>query len=487
MKRISLILLSLALLAACVPTPETEFVVNKGDHTAEQKINATPKPQAETDTVKTEPGATQQPVGERRFAARWDEETVTIGERITYSVHADVVQKADGLYPVYRLKDAPLDEDTARALAQMILGRPVEAYTSEATKADIQQEIQDYLDTVEEQQEWVAAGKPDWGDRDETVFTQEEIDAQLAYLKERFNNAPDKLETRPVSDYGGLHRLSETTYTLESGEQAYVSFYSWGFTIHKGCAYYSMLYNEEMYRQDKRDGERNAKLWHEVTMERETAEAILQGELERLGLREYSVVTADRACRCERSRTESLTYKSGGWAFTLKRNPGGYPTTEFNWEPSQYLNYGSGDGFMANKPLKEEELVIFIDENGLQSFSFYNRREIVGMPNANVELLPFEDIRRIAKNMFSACIRRELIGDREAQIEVYAAILTTYPLRVRDSDEIYLMPCWVLLFDGLFGGSEEYRMSERTSRWNTHDALILNAVDGTVVHTDYGY
>ena len=45
MKRISLILLSLALLAACVPTPETEFVVNKGDHTAEQKINATPKPQ----------------------------------------------------------------------------------------------------------------------------------------------------------------------------------------------------------------------------------------------------------------------------------------------------------------------------------------------------------------------------------------------------------------------------------------------------------
>ena len=131
--------------------------------------------------------------------------------------------------------------------------------------------------------------------------------------------------------------------------------------------------------------------------------------------------------------------------------------------------------------------MIFIDENGLQSFSFYNRREIVGMPNANVELLPFEDIRRIAKSMFSACIRRELIGDREAQIEVYRAILTVYPLRVRDSDEIYLMPCWVLLFDGLFGGSEEYRMSERTSRWSTHDALILNAVDGTVVHTDYGY
>ena len=40
MKRI-LPLLLLCLLLACVPTPEQEFVVNKGDSIAEQKINET--------------------------------------------------------------------------------------------------------------------------------------------------------------------------------------------------------------------------------------------------------------------------------------------------------------------------------------------------------------------------------------------------------------------------------------------------------------
>ena len=41
MKRIALIILTMLLLAACVPTPEQEFVVNKGDSIAEQKINET--------------------------------------------------------------------------------------------------------------------------------------------------------------------------------------------------------------------------------------------------------------------------------------------------------------------------------------------------------------------------------------------------------------------------------------------------------------
>jgi len=484
MKRILVVLFAVLLLAACQPTPEQEYVVNKGDNIVEEKLNATPKP-AETAGGTNEAQPTTQPVNQF-FPTRWDDET-SVSDRVSIAIHADVIQKEDGLYPVYRLKDAPLTEEMARELAAKILDKPVEAYTSEPTKEDIQKEIQDYLDTVEEQQEWVAAGMPPREDRDETVFSQEEIDAHLADLRERFNNAPDKLETRTVSDYRDLHMLSETTYTMESGEKAYISFYKWGFSIHKGCAFYSMLYNENSYREDKEEGERNAKLWHDVTMERADAEAILNSELERLGLKDYSVFSAYRACRCERSRSESLTYKSGGWVFILRRNPGGYPTTEFAWQPSQYLNYGSGDGFDANRTVQDEHIMIFIDENGIETFACYNRREIVGMPNANVELKPFSEIQRIAKNTLAACMPYEIIGEREAEIEIYKAILTTYTLRVKDSDEYYEMPCWVLLFDGLHYQPEEYRLKQRDSIWHTHEALVLNAVDGSIVHTDYGY
>ena len=305
---------------------------------------------------------------------------------------------------------------------------------------------------------------------------------------EQIKNAPDTLETKAVSDYSGLHFNSATVYTLESGAKAYVYFYQWGFGVYKNCAYFGQLYREMDYRMDKEYGESNAKFWHEVTMERADAEAILNNELVRLGLSEYSVSSAEKACLLERFTDESMRYKSSGWSFRLTRNPAGYPVSDFPWEPSQYLNYGSDDGFVANKPVREEHLTVFIDENGVQSLTFSDRKAVSGLPNANVELLPFDQVRQIAKNTLSMCMRYDLFGERTVNIEIYSAMLTTYTLRVKDSDEYYEMPCWVLFFDWLFDGDNEtLRMHERESAWMQHDALVLNAVDGSIVHTDYGY
>ena len=181
-----------------------------------------------------------------------------------------------------------------------------------------------------------------------------------------------------------------------------------------------------------------------------------------------------------------MKYKSSGWMFTLIRNPAGYPVSDLPWEPSQYLKYGNDDSFVANEPVLEEHIVIFIDENGLQSFSFYNRREVTGLPNANVELLPFEEVQRIAKNTLAMCMPHDIIGERSVNAEVYKALLTTYTLRVKDSDEYYEMPCWVLFFDGLWG-DREFLLRARESYFEQHDVLLLNAVDGSIIHPDYGY
>ena len=498
MKRLIVILLSLAMRLACVPTPEEEFVVNKGDSTVEDKINATLKP-AE-DTVGLQPGEntagnpaplpeqpTESALAVQRFPDRWDENAVKINEHVSISVHADVIQKENGLYPVYRTKDAPLTDADVQSLAAKLLDKPVEAYTSEMTKEDYKNQLQEYLDTVAEQQAWVDAGKPDWGDRDETVFTPEQIEAETARYMELIQNAPDTLETKPVSDYSGLHFNTATVYTLESGEKAYVTFYKWGFQVYKGCAYYGHIYTEAAYELDKQDGEANAKFWHDVTMERDAAEAILKAELDRLSLTEYSVTRAEKACYLERSANERMRYKSSGWTFTLFRNPAGYPVSDLPWEPSQYLKYGNDDSFVTNKPVRDEHIVVFIDENGLQSFAFYNRREVTGLPNANVELLPLEEVQRIAKNTLAMCMPYDIIGEDSVEIEIYKALLTTYTLRIKDSDEYYEMPCWVLFFDGLLHMPEEARMKDREDRGLTHDALLLNAIDGSIIHPDYGY
>ena len=60
-------------------------------------------------------------------------------------------------------------------------------------------------------------------------------------------------------------------------------------------------------------------------------------------------------------------------------------------------------------------------------------------------------------------------------------------MRIKDSDEYYEMPCWVLFFDGLLHMPEEARMKDREDRGLTHDALLLNAIDGSIIHPDYGY
>ena len=59
-----------------------------------------------------------------------------------------------------------------------------------------------------------------------------------------------------------------------------------------------------------------------------------------------------------------------------------------------------------------------------------------------------------------------------------------------------MMPCWFVYFDGFYDGQYPAEMTdkirEQTVRNRTdpngwHECLVLNAVDGSIIHTDYGY
>lgn len=494
MKRIVCICLLLSLLLACVPTPEHEFIINKADSTVEDKIHAAPKLTEDSAAwnTETEGGSTEPfeaPTQPQIFPDRWDEDAVKINDRVSISVHADVIQKADGLYPVFRTKDAPMTEERAREIVTKLLDKPVEVYSSEPTKEDYQNELKAYLDEVAEKQAWIDSGKPDDGiDRDETMPTPEEIDAHTKRYMELIQNAPDKLEARKVSDYSGLHMRSENIYTLQSGEKAFVTLYDRRMSVFRGCSNLGHIYRESRYIQDREEGESNAKDWKDVTMERADADAILDAALVSLGLTEYKVSAAERACLLEHKKGGGKQYVTGGWMFVLAHNPADYPTSDLSWHPSPYLSYGSDESFAASETVKSEDLIIFVNEDGVQSFSFSNPREIVGLSNPNVELLPFEDVKRIAKNTLAMCVPYEIIGENKTNLEIYKAMLTTYTMHVKDSDEYYEMPCWALFFDGLWAGdSEAFRMKSRETNGTMHEVLLINAIDGSIVHTKYGF
>ena len=60
--------------------------------------------------------------------------------------------------------------------------------------------------------------------------------------------------------------------------------------------------------------------------------------------------------------------------------------------------------------------------------------------------------------------------------------ITTCTVRVKDSDDFYEMPCWVVFFT-----RNDVQAVNRDNPQIMQEALILNAVDGSIVHTEYGY
>ena len=511
MKRIIILCLSLALLA-CVPTPEEEFVVNKGDDVVERKLNATPKPfsdapkaaadasdpyAADPQISNAEPTLTAQ-----SFPDRWDAAPVEVLEGFTIAAKADVITKADGLYPVYRTSGATFSKEQAMTFAERMLGEPAAAGNAVMTKAEWGEQLQAYLDRVAEWEQWVAAGKPDWGDREETGYTPEEVDAQTKWYMEQINNAPDERTSDPVRDYSLIQPRTESMYTLADGTAAYIVYYEDSIEISRTAAR-GLVYRESNYENDKRYHVPTADLWQPVTMDRETAEAMLDLALRQLDLADFSIRSAQKA-NLREVESEGLHVRcvTTGWSFELHRNPGGYPAPVGAFQPSQELEYGLDEGGAVTKPIHAESIIVLIDENGLQYLMYECPKQIIGVANPNVELLPWEDVRdRVIKSLtmcYPAKSFRENMGVDEIPLEIYRLMLTTFTIQVKNSADYYEMPCWLVYYDGemipafrKMGFDEDWIRDtlerDRNDLLLTHEVLILNAVDGSIVHTEQGY
>ncbi len=472
MKKICMIMLILILVCtACQPTPEVEFVVNKGDDTVEKKLAAV------QDEAKGE--------GRQTFPSRWDEGPETINDRLTLTVQAEVIAKADSLYPVYRTRQHMVTQEEVVALVEQLLKPPTAVTIPVDTKADWQQSYQEWLDDLAEQQVWVAAGKPrDGEDRDEALMSPEEIDRISKEYQRLIAEAPDEPETTPVSDYSGL-KLNEgaRVYALMDGTKATVeamadsSYVS--VDIFKGCNGSGYIYYQYTYEREKALGE--VKPFLTVKMSRKTAETTLQKELDRLGFSDFTVARAAPANLCVMGRNDSTRPQSAGWGFQLRRSYGGYPLSPVSFMDSRALLYGDQEALVYNRPIPDEMLEVFIDENGLQAIRCLNPKEVVSQESENVELLPFEQVQMRIKNALVTGIGASKL-DQAIPCTIYRLLLTPCTVRVKDSDDYYEMPCWVVFFtwnDGQASLIDNPQVMQ--------EALIINAVDGSIVHGEYGY
>ena len=64
-------------------------------------------------------------------------------------------------------------------------------------------------------------------------------------------------------------------------------------------------------------------------------------------------------------------------------------------------------------------------------------------------------------------------------------LLTPFTIRVKNSEELYEMPCWIVFFDEYVN---DRRMAGRRDDPDMmHECMVINAVDGSIVHTEWNW
>lgn len=466
MKRLFLIFLSLVLLLACVPTPEEEFVVNKGDNVTEQKIQ------------------NEQMTDAQFFPDRWDEDPIEVNEYLKLDIRAEIVQKEDGKYPAFRTKPASWTQEEVVALLNRMLPPPVEKTIAMETKDDVRKSYQNWLADLEKSQELIASG----GDADYALMSQEEIDGIAKDYQKRIEEAPETLEVESVSDYSALKMNTEAAvYRLSDGTKAFICAYSYpetgeaSLSVAFDCDNQAYIYYQYQNERERELGD--VKPFLPVTLSREAAEAQLRTELDKLGFSGFAVAGANPANLCQFVGDEAFISLSAGWGFKLQRDYGGYPMSKVPFEPSSMLHYGDGDAFVMNKQIREEFIEVYLDESGIRLFRYENPRTMVVQESENVELLSFDQLKMRIRNAFTATFPIEWAKGSGTvyTIRVYRLLFTTFTVRVKDSEDYYEIPCCVVFYDNW--GTDEKRLDNPAIMSET---LIINAVDGSVIHWDMG-
>lgn len=507
MKRIAIAVLVLLMLAACQPTPEQEFIVNKADNLVEQKLEA--------DTVAGPTDDAQDaalpryPLAPQTFPERWQKDayetpfkaqqflyksmdangkpvydTTEVTGTLQLTIDAEIVQKSDGLYPVYRTRTTTLSKERAAELLSALFAAPTEIYVYEKTKDELNREFQAYLDLVQEKREWDAAGRPERDDWDEYVPTEEEVAERSQQYMAEIAAAPDKLETRQVTGFTDVPYDVWSVYMLSDGRTLSVHASDTGLGAVIGTG---IVYPSYEYEWDKAHKEGDYRHWKDVDMTGEEADRQLQEALSRAGLTDFAITWAYPANLMgeKNGKTKSL---ATGWAYKLHRDYGGYPVPDLNWQLDRNMNYGSETAGSYAAPIQSEMLDVMVDETGVLSFTWYYPRETVDLVNENVELQPFETIAMRAENAITTMLnplgmRRHSLDWYEDRgnipVTVYRMILSTYTIRERNADTYYEMPCWLIFY-----GEDD---TDRHNMDMGYACLILNAVDGSIVHPDMGY
>lgn len=487
MKRIVIVCLLLALLIACQPTPQTEFVVNKGDGKMEEIIYGNTQPQTESDEVQLAhtPGSTQsgrapedapqsaaseaatpQPPA---FPSHWTDNLST--QYMNLTIDAEIDFNGLKTFPVYEIANTSFSDAKKQAIILALLPEPEAAHRgTEDSREEIEEKLRCAMRGAEKRLPNGTVEYVSWPEQEE----------YLAELKKQYQSAAPEAELyRPVEIAVLLE--SEATFTVrqKSGEKGWVSSHAT-----KEIGTFLQVSNGGKGVSIQRQSWHIPEIWDEPdnpviihpTISEETALDFAAQFFETIGTAMPTLIFAEPA---RMFSSDTLGTVSEGYYLRFRQNAG-YPVIY----SSVYTQIGGclsiDDAALYSCPWGMETIELYVDGSGVRSVNWLNPVEIGDCVNQNVPLLPFDELRPCIRNLLRASMRNidsiSATGYRMTDMK-----LTAYPIALRDDRGYVLAPVWYLSFEvyGLNPRSDEIKVDRLMT--DLRMAILINAIDGSAI------
>jgi hypothetical protein len=428
---ISIVLL---LFTACQPTPEKNAVAGKTD--LESIIEE-----------QTDPGIKYQ------YDKYWSEDIKTSVNSLSININCKVEVPINHGYRVERVVPVKFTEDQIHGFINYFA--PDCKLYSEPFK-QTKEQLEALL--IE-----VSKGEKIDGKYIVTDTTKKNIED----LKEQITKAPSNIE-KEYLDFDNINMNEDVAIgvELQDGADAYIEIknmitsYNSDFLYSKG----NLLQTEDML---KTYGE----TIEELTINEQDATEQAEKVIKDLDIKGLSLVKVQKGLLFDRFTTG---IQNRGYCLKYMRENNGLKTIDIG--DSAVIYRDNMPDYCA--PWSQETVDIFIDKDGVQRFLWSGQSEEIETISDNVKLLSFEDIKnRIKKQLEYKYIWKD--DNRATNINVENITMGLALINVKDKPgEGLLLPCWYIFYNE---ATELRNQNGTKSTKISEDALVLNAVDGSVI------
>lgn len=434
------------LLAACQATPTEEAVVNRSDQTLEERVGAPALAQSAYDCP-----------------ARW-EQTVALNH-LDIVFDADVEMGETDVFPVLTVERAAFTAGQVFSLIADLFPGTTElrrnTYSRDELLFDMQMVRRGQFSDVDDE-------------TGEIVWTPYEDESeQLHALNDLLAQCPEQDSFVPLAQEDIL--MDGTQQVLRTAQ---------------GRLFYLTATERSLVLRSSRDGDIQPEslVWGSggyagerphaltgVTIAAAEAQACAEEAVAQSTLLQGFAVAAVEKARILAYVPEGFSVPSEGYLMELGRTAGAcLPFNYGSYGVDNALRDQAADEEAYIEPWWPDTIQLYVDEDGLSYFAWYNPSTVARTANENAELLPFDEVQTRIADMFRYCYSwtDELESAHFSEIRVSRVVLSCAVVRMANRpDEAFLCPTWMVV----------YQNDEEAAMHRGNYVLMINAVDGSRV------